>query len=521
MKQILTNGFYGPLITAADAIRYNGIESGGIWDEAENHRYEIVPVSGTLKNFYVYLTSAPGAAGSGKSYTFTVMKEGVATGLTVTISETATSGSIELDVAFVAGNTISIKCVTSHTVPTASYAKFTSLFETSDNSSMILGCTGSTFLHTTNTRYCLINSQYSTNYTTESCVAIPVPYSGTISNFYVETSASPGDATKWYGITLMKSGSPSTVSVVIQNASTTSYDIAHSISVSAGDTLSIRCSPTGTPTAVHAAWGFVFNSDKEDTSIICGGTYDTMYITNTTPMYHYINMGYDAGAESNTEVQKINYLQNCRLSDLRLKIITAPGVGKSYTFNVRKNAADTGLFHTIQDSETTGYNTKNNVSFSLGDYTTLQMVANGTPTASSPYWSCLCRYEEVPDGPYFTVSTDEDYGYIPMINSLSFGDSKDIQFFNFRTNLDETPIFSNIDVGKDTENISITGDIFYEDKDKLDWLLDASYKGKDITLSGFDNDEIDDTWTIESFNYSGSFSTPSMYIWSMQLEKTY
>lgn len=520
MKQILTGGYYDAL--DVNATEYNCIPGGIQWYATESTRTRIVPISGTMKNLYVYLSAAPGAGGSGKSYTFTIMKDGVATGLEVTISETATSGSIETDVSFSAGEMISIRAVPSATDPdTPIYARYTALFETSDNSSIIMGNTGGSNLSTTITYYDLINSVQLASETTESEIAIPIPYSGTIKNLYVEISAAPGAAKK-YDFTIMKSGSLSTVTASISGAvSTTSYDTTHSISVSAGDTISIRFRPNGTPTAATAMWGIVFDSDKVSTSVLLGGTQNNLQ-TGSALRYQPMESGYYNEAEQATESQKILYLQDCRLSDLRLRLQIAPGISKSYTFTVRKNAADTSLFDTIQDSDTTGYDTEHNVSFALGDYTSLQEMANGTPSTGDSYWSCLCRYEDFPDGPYFTVSTDEDYRYIPMINSLSFGDSKDIEFFGFNNfRYPPSPIFSNIDVGKETENISISGEIFYEDKDKLDWMLDASYRGKDITIDGFDNTELDATWTIEGFSYSGSYSTPSMYTWNMKLEKTY
>jgi hypothetical protein len=50
----------------------------------------LIPLDGLLSSFYVVLSKAPGLAGSGKSYVFTVRKNGADTDLACTVAETAT-----------------------------------------------------------------------------------------------------------------------------------------------------------------------------------------------------------------------------------------------------------------------------------------------------------------------------------------------------------------------------------------------------------------------------------------------
>ena len=67
----------------------------------------------TLSNFYVQLTTAPGGAAS---WTFNVMKNGSTSGITVTISGTATSGIDTINTAtWNATDTISLQVVPAST----------------------------------------------------------------------------------------------------------------------------------------------------------------------------------------------------------------------------------------------------------------------------------------------------------------------------------------------------------------------------------------------------------------------
>jgi hypothetical protein len=68
-----------------------------------------IPFNCTMSNFYVYLTTSPG---EGKNYTFTVQKNGINQGLTVTITDTATSAADLINsVTFSSGDILTITSV--------------------------------------------------------------------------------------------------------------------------------------------------------------------------------------------------------------------------------------------------------------------------------------------------------------------------------------------------------------------------------------------------------------------------
>src|SRR5689334_12075093 len=106
------------------------------WTGTEGFR--ATPIGGalTLSNFYMLLDVAPGA---GTSYTFTVMKNGSATALTVTISDAATTATDSThSVSFAAGDTVSIQSQPTGAVATTNLQSWNFLVTTTTLTAPIL-----------------------------------------------------------------------------------------------------------------------------------------------------------------------------------------------------------------------------------------------------------------------------------------------------------------------------------------------------------------------------------------------
>jgi len=85
----------------------------------------IIPASGTLKNFFVFIEAAPGGA---TSWTFSARRNGANTTLTCTISGAATSCSdMTHSAAFVPGDLISVQIISSG-VPAAARMQWTAQY---------------------------------------------------------------------------------------------------------------------------------------------------------------------------------------------------------------------------------------------------------------------------------------------------------------------------------------------------------------------------------------------------------
>jgi hypothetical protein len=92
---------------STSATEYSGPLSAAANGTEANVRLPM-PVAGTVANLQVSLN---GTAGNGKSYVFTVMREGVATGITCTVSgnSATTCSDVANTAAFTAGQAISLR----------------------------------------------------------------------------------------------------------------------------------------------------------------------------------------------------------------------------------------------------------------------------------------------------------------------------------------------------------------------------------------------------------------------------
>jgi len=81
---------------------------------------------------------------------------------------------------------------------------------------------------------------------------------GTIKNLYVQSDVAPGALKSW-AITVRKNGVDQNMTVTLNGASqTTGGDLAHPITVAAGDSISVKIAPISTPAAARISWGMDF-----------------------------------------------------------------------------------------------------------------------------------------------------------------------------------------------------------------------------------------------------------------------
>lgn len=80
------------------------------------------------------------------------------------------------------------------------------------------------------------------------------------------------------------------------------------------------------------------------------------------------------------------------ISNMTIKLNTAPGAGQNYTFTLRKNGVDTALTTTISNTDTSGTDTSHSVSFSQGDKISIKGVGSGSAaTVTIMYFWAECH----------------------------------------------------------------------------------------------------------------------------------
>lgn len=378
MKSIIFGGDNTALSTSATQYNYINAIYTSSWNATQTRREAVMPVAGVLKNFRVNISAAPGTAASGKKYVFNIYKNGSATGITVEILDTATSGSDLVNTAtFAAGDTLSIEAVPTGT-PTAPGNQWWSLeFDNTTGSKQPILGEDDTAPSTSAANYININGGNVVSWTaTETDVQIVVPTAGTLRDLYIKLQTSPG-AAKQYDYVVMLNGSPTSLTVNLTNA-TTGNDTTHTVAVVAGDVISIKCTPTGTPTSSRPAWGLVFEPTTAGEAIYGYGS-SIAPSASATNYEQILGMGNNSytSTESGREEIPGPYI----LKKFYVKIGTAPGASQTRTFKIRQAGADSGLVVAIADANTTGNDTTNTATFSAGQKSTLRSEITGTPAA--------------------------------------------------------------------------------------------------------------------------------------------
>lgn len=208
-------------------------------------------------------------------------------------------------------------------------------------------------------------------------VPCPMPCAGAVSNLYARFPTAIASGT--WDITVMKAGSATAVTCQVANGVPVASDTTHSVTFAAGDTFGFQAVPTSSPTAqtnpVQIACVFEGTTPGE-------GVLFAVHQGSATGGY-YVQIG-ATNDTSGTEVQRqIVAPTGGAISSMYIVLTTAPGVGNSRIYTLRKNGADTALTVTITGAATTGNLTGTSVSVAAGDLLSISVAITGTPASSN------------------------------------------------------------------------------------------------------------------------------------------
>lgn len=308
----------------------------------------------------------------------TVMKNGSTTALTTTISDTNTSNADTSNtVSFSAGDTISLQTVPSGT-PTAPGDVAWSIRQDATNLFGVIGGMQDNLTNNAVSYQGLMAQIFSS--TTESAVYGPVASAGVFKNLYVKLSGSPGSG-KSYAFALMVNGSPSALTTTISDAATTGNDTTHTVSVAAGDIVSMRVTPSGTPTAVRPSFSMSFDPTTDGESFIIwsepGGA-------STSAVRYDQPHGRGANAWSASETSQWIRIQQATITGLFFKMNGVSGASKTWTLMLRKELADTTATVAISGaSDTAGSITGLSIAASDDDRIGYMLTPTNTPNNNS------------------------------------------------------------------------------------------------------------------------------------------
>lgn len=209
-----------------------------------------------------------------------------------------------------------------------------------------------------------------------------VSTAGKIKNLRVKLEWAPGAGTSWV-FTLLLNGAPTALTFTIADAATSGANMVNEIDVVAGDTVSLKCHPTGAfppwPAGGNATWTSVFEGSTEKESLILGGTYADE-LSKTVTEYTQV-MG--AGSEACLSNVENDFRQVCptagTIKKLYVEMDGAPGGDGSYRFTLRKGGVSQTLTVTITDPATTGNDVINSFAVAAGDILTMMIEPLDTP----------------------------------------------------------------------------------------------------------------------------------------------
>jgi len=353
--------------------------------------------SGTAKNFKVKLTTAPGA---GTSRTFAFRKNGIDQSLSITISDTSTTGSDLVNtVSLSPGDVLQIKHTSSGAVANTdveiAWTFDGSVFAESNYSqsdTVSVPVTVEAFVPAFN---------YNTGTwrvgTPTAFVKSIVAAAGSITAYRVVVSAAPGAGKSWV-FTFYKNGTKQDGTGGTTNTIITIADSAvggtwtGTLSLSPGDLVMISCVPSGSPTGgTSSGIGVTFTANADGQSHV-GGSANVNLGVSATNYIEIRDVGLYGWGTTESARETIAGNDPFTLSGFQVLLEGAPGAGKSYTFDIRVNQASPALPPTVVisgASAVSGSDTIHAVSIVSGDSLDIREVPAGTPTARVASWSLI------------------------------------------------------------------------------------------------------------------------------------
>ncbi len=359
------------------------------WATTESQASQVIPHTLVLDQFHAQVAVA---AGSLKSHVFTVMKNGSATALTCTITGTsqltAKDDTVGHAVTFNAGDTISIRDVTTSGIANAAGVSF-SARQVASTSGQYAVLFGDSTAITTTTFGPPIEGAFST--TENQCEGL-FPVAVTIKNLYVKCSVDPTPGN--WTITARKNGADTSAALTCNIAagqaagndsvSRVSSDTTNQPTFAAGDRVCFHVVAAASPAvASRIAGGFTVVPGDGTTAALMH-SYQSVAATGNPGTTNYGFPNGCRGTYQTAEVVGLPLLamQAMTLTAMYVRLSATTGAAKTYTATVRKNGTtDTAVTVAITNAQI-GNITGQAVAIALDDTLDMSVNSSGTPTAA-------------------------------------------------------------------------------------------------------------------------------------------
>lgn len=372
---------------ATDAYMPLYVAGNGFDTTQSAYSANVMPVAGTLQNFYLQCDTGPGA---GITRTFWVVKNGTTTGMSIALTGSGTgagvsSGSDTVDtVSFGVGDLLSIHSTATSTPTSTGAIRWTfNAHTTTPNQSMVLATNGGISLSPTSTSYNVVSGRgLDTN--SSNNVQQVMPTSGTLKNAILVLSLGPGTGTS-YTATLFQNGSATSISMTISGSATSATDTSHTVSVSPGDVLYWAIVPSGTPVSRGLSISMEFDPAINGESVHMYG--NTATDVNSGVRYSSVTASNETAFTSSEPIKQV-LTQSAVWQKLYVNLVAAPGAGASWEVQLSVGGAPGSPNVTISGSNTTG-NDPNNAIGTIGETVAMVLTPTNSPATSKLSWGVV------------------------------------------------------------------------------------------------------------------------------------
>lgn len=349
----------------------------------EDESKSVFPTSGLVSKLRVNLgTAAPGV---GNSRTFTLRVNGVDTSLTLTISNNATIGNVDLGgsgIAIAKGDLVTLNQTISGTPISSEITYCLDWAPTVDGESIHFS-TGNGSQSTAAVRYMSTDGGYNSAETTETNAYSIAPIDTIWKAMAVASITAPGVG-KSRTVKGRIAGVDTLLSVVVNDNEVIDYDNTNIVSVPFNSLLSLSSTPTGTPNAsVVSASSVMIVPGANGFKVPLIAPAVSATISNAAARFGTFVGGSSYGSGPTV---KLPFTEAGVLSNLKVRAETPLAQG-SYAVVVVKDGVNTTLTATLDNVTNTQFAANNSTQVTVldGSQVYTSVTPTGTPTAQNGF----------------------------------------------------------------------------------------------------------------------------------------
>lgn len=365
--------------TAATADTYNFLQAGGpqSWGSAEENRSNALSEDVVITKLTAWVTNAPGGA---TSWTFAIRDDAVDTAAAVTISGAATTASWSGAVAISAASLVAMVARLSGSSPVPSLSVYWIIeYTTAGDFYLMLANNYNITTAITGTVYLMPCG--AANYTPNTAPGFhegqaPTPF--TVTRIAANVSGAPGVSSTRTFTPFFNRTTDAAFSAVITGTDTVAVSPPGSLAFTF-ESIAIKHVLTGTPATPRPTMATCLTIAPGIAGELAWFMSSNVALSNTAAEYNTFGPSNFGSIESDAAVR----FPACTLKKLIVSLATAPGAGKSRTFTMRSNLADTAVLVPLSGTTSRAADTVDAAVHADGNFLSVRHAPAGTPAANS------------------------------------------------------------------------------------------------------------------------------------------